>query len=101
MNWPLIRAIFHVYLWNSMVEVLLKESKLYVYHLICQCLTSDSNLKKMIAHIMLHLTAFWFMYKQFVDSLLETDVKLVSFDIETNSAITAKFKNVYSAQFTA
>ena len=40
------------------------------------------------------------MYKQFVDSLLETDVKLVSFDIETNSAITAKFKNVYSAQFT-
>ena len=41
------------------------------------------------------------MYKQFVDSLLETDVKLVSFDIETNPAITAKFKNVYSAQFTA
>ena len=41
------------------------------------------------------------MYKQFVDSLLETDVKLVSFDIETNPAITAKFKNVFSAQFSA
>ena len=50
---------------------------------------------------MFNLTAFWFVYKQFVDSLHETDFKLVSFDIETNPAITAKFKNVYSAQFTA
>ena len=41
------------------------------------------------------------MYKEFVDSLHKTDFKLVSFDIETNPAITAKFKNVYSAQFTA
>ena len=50
---------------------------------------------------MLHLNEFWFIYKQFVDSQLETDVKLVSFDIETNPAITAKFRNVYSAQFSA
>ena len=50
---------------------------------------------------MLDLNALFIIYKQFTDSLLETDVKLVSFGIETNPAITAKFKNVYSAQFSA